>query len=50
MYDNVFYLTRVILVGQITPRGRVLLIAYLLHVKILNYYKILYDILKLLLK
>jgi hypothetical protein len=50
MYDNAFYLTRVILVGQIKPCGRILLVTYLLRVKILNYYKILYGILKLLLK
>ena len=33
IYGNVFYLTLIILVGQITPHGRILLVMYL-HVSI----------------
>ena len=45
MYNNVFSLTHFILFGQITPRGIILLVTYLPHVKLFNYYEIFYDIL-----
>jgi hypothetical protein len=48
IYNNVFRLTRVVLLGQITQRSRILLIKYLSPVNIFNYYEIFYDILKLL--
>ena len=37
IYGNVFISTRVILLGQITPRGRILLVEYLSLVNIFNY-------------
>ena len=44
IYDNVFRSTRVILLGQTTPHGRILLVMYLPRVKLFNYYEIFYDI------